>query len=134
MRSASWVRQADAGFLCDSSVGFNEAYGFRSGTSFPFPAFSPEGRLLPLIVVPHVMMDKLGPDPEAEIGMLLGTLRRTGGCAAVNWHEHAFCREDFPGRAEVYRSLVRSARRDGAWLAPVGELARWWRERTCATS
>lgn len=124
---ASWVRQAAAGFRCDASVGFNGKPGFRAGTAYPFLAFGPEGEALDLVEVPHALMDTYLEAGQGEA--VLEAARRAGGLACLNWHERAFCRTDFPGRAEAYLALIRKAKAEGAWIATVGEAAAFWRGR-----
>lgn len=122
--AAAWGRIRAAGFAADSSVGFNEAPGFRAGTSFPFAA--PGGGL---IEVPHALMDTYMTGDAQPGEAVLDAARRSGGMACLNWHERAFCEADFPGRTDAYLGLLRRARREGAWIAPVGDAAAWWRAR-----
>ena len=59
---ATWRAQEAAGLAVDASVGFSEAVGFRSGTSFEHPVFDVESRTpLRLREQPlHIMMGARG--------------------------------------------------------------------------
>lgn len=113
---------AEAGFSVDSTLGFNAANGFRSGTSFPHPLFDPTtGSPLPVSEVPLHLMDSALLDPSAlgltpeeakrQVTRLLSVVERVGGCLGCNWHpNHA----SVPGWFAAYEHLLESAQRRGA--------------------
>ncbi len=126
-----------AGLTVDSSLGFNRDVGFRAGTSLPFRLFDVEqDRRLEVLELPLVLQD--GPllaadalelDPSGARGVtagLLDTVAEVGGVATVLYHPHSLADPRF---LELYRFTLDYALASGAWVAPLGEIAAWWRRR-----
>jgi hypothetical protein len=129
--------QEKAGLEVDSSLGFNRNVGFRACTSLPFRLFDLElDRPLDVLEVPLVLqegpllaLDSLGLDPALARGVttqLLDTVAEVGGIATVLYHPHSLADPDF---LELYRFTLDYAVESDAWVAPLGEVAAWWRER-----
>jgi len=121
-----------AGFKYDSTVGFNESVGFRSGTLFPHPLFEGEtGEPLDVLEVPLHAADSslFGSATGSEIGSrfsarmdeLLNQAERHGGCLVCNWHpNHA----SLPGWFEEYERVLEEASRRGATGISIGNAAK----------
>jgi peptidoglycan/xylan/chitin deacetylase (PgdA/CDA1 family) len=129
--------QERAGLAVDSSVGFNRNVGFRAGTSLPFRLFDLEqDRPLDVLELPLLLQDGplLAPDglaldvPLARrlTAQLLDTVAEVGGVATVLYHPNSLADPDF---LELYRFTLDYALESDAWVAPLGEVAAWWRER-----
>jgi len=92
----TWRIAESAGLTVDSSLGFNEAPGFRAGTSFEFPAFDVENRRpLRLREKPLHVMDRAlsGLDQAAAlatIDTIAQEARRHGGTLELLWHNNIF--------------------------------------------
>lgn len=80
----------NAGFLLDSTLGFNRSIGFRAGTSYPY-------ELIPrLIEVPQIIMDgalfnanSLDLDEALaceKVIRILDAVEEAGGCLTINFH------------------------------------------------
>ena len=129
----TWRAQAAAGFTVDTSLGFNEAAGWRAGTSFPIP--SPAGRgltLLPLTVMDGVLLLPPQGSPAkaaARCQTLLEAARRAGGVAAFDWHGQVTDPVDYPHYFETYEALLDGVAASGAWVATASGIAAWWRQR-----
>ncbi len=129
--------QEAAGLTVDSSLGFNRDVGFRAGTSLPFQLFDVEqDRALAVLELPLVIQDgpllesdSLALDPSLArrvTAQLLDTVAEVGGVATVLYHPHSLADPRF---LELYRFTLDYALESGAWVAPLGEVAAWWRER-----
>jgi hypothetical protein len=129
--------QEAAGLTVDSSLGFNRDVGFRAGTSLPFRLFDVErDRPLDVLELPLVLQDgplletdSLALDPPLArrvTAQLLDTVAEVGGVATVLYHPHSLADPRF---LELYRFTLDYALESGAWVAPLGEVASWWRER-----
>ena len=129
--------QETAGLTVDSSLGFNRDVGFRAGTSLPFRLFDVEqDRALDLLELPLVIQDgpllesdSLALDPPLArrvTAQLLDTVAEVGGVATVLYHPHSLADPRF---LELYGFTLDYALESGAWVAPLGEVAAWWRER-----
>ena len=86
---------------------------------------------LPLVLQegPLLALDSLGLDVPLARGVtaqLLDTVAEVGGVATVLYHPHSLADPDF---LELYRFTLDYAIESGAWVAPLGEVAAWWRER-----
>jgi hypothetical protein len=89
-----------AGLLYDSSIAFNEAAGYRLGIAYPYRPWSPVSRRsIPSVQIPVLAMDRaFFADTEQTAGsvlakfkLLLDTLKKYQGVAALDWHEYTSC-------------------------------------------
>ena len=124
----------DSGVQTDSTLGWAERPGFRSGFSFPYRLYD-LGRERPhaLVEVPIVLMDGtldqphyLGLDAEAawpHVQAVVDRLARLGGGASVLWHNDYLDPIASRGYDRLYEQLLDLAQARGGWLAPVGEVA-----------
>ena len=82
----------DVGVRMDSSAGFSNRCGFRTGTTHPHSLFDLEARrTLNVVEYPLALMDKavydLPPRARMEVvARIVETVRRHAGCLTVNWH------------------------------------------------
>ncbi len=124
----------ESGVLTDSTLGWAERPGFRSGFSFPYRLYDlARERPHALIEVPLVLMDGtldaphyLGLDAEAawpHVQAVIDRLARLGGGAAVLWHNDYLDPIASRGFDRVYERLLDLAQARGGWLAPVGDVA-----------
>ena len=106
----TWRNWEDAGLQYDSTMGYSEAVGFRSGTCQPHRTFDLRARRpLDLVERPFPVMDvtlvnSLGLDPDAALSTVLdiaAQCRRYQGPLGILWHNN---------------SVLRSAR-ERAWYA-----------------
>ncbi len=129
--------QSKAGFTVDGSLGFNRNIGFRAGTALPFRPFDFEhDETVDVLELPLVLQEGalLLPDALAldvplarEVGAdLIDTVAGVGGVATILFHPHSFASPDY---VDLFRSVIERALERGAWIAPLGEIAAWWRER-----
>jgi hypothetical protein len=124
---------AGHGFAVDSSLGFAERPGFRSGFSFPHRVYDLEAeRVLPLVEVPLVLMDAtldrahyLGlsaAEAARQARAVVEALAWSGGGASILWHNDRFDRFQPPAMTDLYDELLGLAKARGGWLASVGDL------------
>ena len=134
----TWRAQQQAGFEYDATLGYNEALGFRAGIAAPFHPWDPRARApLELLALPLTAMDgvlfrtwKL--DRELATRRLIAHLdevERAGGLAVLLWHPNAADARRYPGWYDTWRDALEYLASRPAWVAPAGEIARWWRER-----
>jgi hypothetical protein len=57
---------------------------------------------------------------------LIDAVAEVGGVATVLYHPHSLADPDF---LELYRFTLDYAIQGDAWVAPLGTVAAWWRER-----
>ena len=123
----------DAGFVYDSTCGYNDAVGFRAGTA---QAYRPRGakRLmeLPLCVQDTAMfypdrMDLTGQQARALCDEIRAAVRTHGGALTLLWHDRSLAPERLWG--EFYRELLQELARDRAWVTTAGKSVRWFLKR-----
>lgn len=131
----TWKAQRNAGLDVDSTLGFAERIGFRSGLAVPFQPWSfADNRPFDLWEVPLVMMDvtlkeymHLSPDAALERSQkMIEALQLLGAGAALLWHNSALNDVDWPGWDCVYDLWLKETRRLGGWGTSVSTLADRW--------
>jgi len=138
-RTATWAAQEEAGFTCDSTLGYNEVPGFRAGIAAPFHPWNAAARrphrLLesPLTCMDGALFRSLKLKPPAAIEAALehlGRVEAAGGVAGLLWHPNAAAEAHFPGWWECFVAALDHLQQRGAWVAPTREIAAWWEERS----
>ena len=122
-----------AGFMYDASVGYNDAVGFRAGTSQVFRPLTSERLLeLPLIIQDSALffpgrMNCTEPEARGLCERLLDWTQELGGVSTLSWHERSLVPErQWDG---AYRWLLTQLRQRGAYVAPAREVVAWFRAR-----
>ncbi|MEZ5933676.1 MAG: hypothetical protein R3F54_17335 [Alphaproteobacteria bacterium] len=109
----TWAAQAEAGIELDTTIGFNDASGFRLGAALAIaPWDGDSGRLHALTSVPLVLMDShlhdygLLDEAEirAEITRVVDEVKAVGGVASLLWHQRVM-HPDY-GWAWSYETLL----------------------------
>jgi hypothetical protein len=120
----------------DSTVGYNDAVGYRAGTS---QVYRPLGtrRLLEL---PLHIMDTALFFPTCQnlsfaaarsvIGAIVDNAVEFGGVVTINWHDRSIAPERL--WRDFYVDLLHELRSRGAWLASGRETVLWFRQRRAA--
>lgn len=79
----------------DSTLGWNNAVGFRGGFSRPYPIFFSNQEYLwevPLTVMDGALYGSLGLNDKEAIKVVIKHLelvKQTGGCVSMDWHERS---------------------------------------------
>lgn len=125
----TWKRFADADIQIDSSLGFNDMIGFRSGLCHPHHPYiiadKSESRTLslPMITMDSTLFDYNGmSDSQADgkIDGLLAEVCKFSGTVSVLWHTHGFL--DNYGWADTYERLIDRCSRSGIRMRTVREV------------
>ena len=128
----------EAGLSYDSSLGLNDAPGFRRGMAWPFNPFDRDrGEVTPIVEVPPTLMDGsifYRPVTSEEGGALvrahLAEVRRFGGAAVLDWHLEQLNPARLNGAGPALRdALVSLAGDSDVYWATPSELAEWWLAR-----
>jgi hypothetical protein len=122
-----------AGFTYDSTVGYNETIGYRTGTTQVYkPCHAHHLLELPL----HVMDTALFyPDylnltvekAEELLRSLIETTCKFGGALTINWHDRSIAPERLWG--EFYAQLIDKVKASGAWCASASRAISWFQKR-----
>jgi hypothetical protein len=131
--ASSFATLDRAGFMYDASIGYNDAVGFRAGTSQVFRPFA-AGRLLelPLIIQDTALFfpGRMNCTEQEALGLcepILDWTQELGGVSTLLWHERSLVPErQWDG---AYRWLLAQLRQRGAYVAPAREVVSWFSAR-----
>lgn len=123
----------EAGADFDSTVGYRETIGYRSGTVQAYRPIGVERLLeLPLHVMDTAMfypayMGLSQRGAQQELTKMVDHAVRFGGCLTVNWHDRSL----LPERQwnACYVDLIRQLKDQGAWCAAASDAVAWFRMR-----
>ena len=123
----------DAGFTYDSTFGYNDAIGFRAGTTQPFCPWGAERLLeLPLNIQDSAMFysDRMmlsEADALNACRELIHSMSLFGGALTVNWHTRSLSPERLWG--DFYGRLLKEIRAHRVWFGTAQEVVGWFRKR-----
>jgi peptidoglycan/xylan/chitin deacetylase (PgdA/CDA1 family) len=126
-------RLQEAGFRYDSSLGYNDTVGFRSGTTQVFRLPGADSVFeLPLHVQDTAMlspgrMNASESEAIALCGKLMKKFEDHGGVLTVNWHDRSLAPERNWDAA--YLALLGMLREKRTWFATAGEAVAWFEKR-----
>jgi hypothetical protein len=125
-----------AGFLYDSTFGYNETVGFRAGTA---QAFRPIGAR-DLLEIPLTIMDTalfypsyLGLTQRTAgnaVWPIVEEVEQRGGVLTINWHDRSLAPERL--WEDFYTDLLEELKGRSAWFSTMREAALWFRHRRSA--
>jgi hypothetical protein len=122
-----------AGFSYDSTFGYNDALGFRAGTTQVFSPPGAEDLLeLPLNIQDTAMfypsrMNLSETKALASCKQLLSVTAMFGGALTVNWHTRSLSPERLWG--DFYAMLLEEIRHYRVWFGTGQEIVAWFRNR-----
>jgi len=123
----------EAGFTYDSTFGYNDAVGFRPGTSQAFCPPTAERILeLPLNIQDTALfypdrMDLSESEAMDSCKKLIQFASLFGGALTLNWHTRSLSPERLWG--EFYLGLLKEMRVFRVWFATASEITEWFRRR-----
>jgi hypothetical protein len=122
-----------AGYVYDSTAGYNETVGYFCGTHQVFRPLGARTLLeLPLHIQDGALFygQRLGLSEDAAwklCRVLVQNARRFGGVLTVLWHDRSPGPERFWG--EFYVKLVQDLKAEKVWFASAGQAVDWFRRR-----
>jgi hypothetical protein len=127
----------EAGFLYDSSVGYNDAVGYRAGTTQVFRPIGLKRLLeLPLHIQDTALFypDRMALSEEKAwplIGDLLENTKQYGGVLTVNWHDRSLAPERLWGN--IYIKFLEKLKKSKVWIDTASRVIRWFdKRRSCS--
>jgi hypothetical protein len=123
----------EAGFSFDSTLGYNGAVGYRSGTAQVYQPIGVKKLLeLPLNVQDTALFfpDRMGLCEKTAwelINMLLDNTDKYGGVLTINWHDRSLAPERLWG--DIYIRLVDKLRTSNVWIDTASRVVRWFELR-----
>ena len=126
-----------AGFDYDSTCGYNDAIGYRAGTSQAFRLAGAERLMeLPIAIMDTALFypDRMNVSRQDALDRCRGIVAhasRAGGTIVVNWHDRSLAPERLWGRP--YSELLDELDRHGPWFATAADAVEWFRWRRSVT-
>lgn len=134
--------QAEAGFLYDSTLGFNDNIGFRFGTSYPWPLHDLSAeRELPIMEIPLIIQDgaMLNPSKGMRLDentafeycvLITREVKDVGGVLTLLWHPNRITQPDY---WNLFKRILVHLKEQNALFLSIAELGAYWRTRSCPT-
>jgi peptidoglycan/xylan/chitin deacetylase (PgdA/CDA1 family) len=130
-----WHYLRSAGFHYDSSCGYNEAVGFRAGTTFPieinFPDKSEDDKFYE---VPISLMDYPWINPQAsfeenwsEFENQIDLIRKTKGLANILWHPHNVAESIY---RDYWEKMIAWFGEERFYQGSLSNIVEWWKKRS----
>jgi peptidoglycan/xylan/chitin deacetylase (PgdA/CDA1 family) len=133
-QSPATLEQAGAAY--DSTIGYNETVGYRSGTTQVYKALNADHLLeLPLHIMDTSLFypNHLGlsrQQAKSVVRPMLDNAVRFGGTLTINWHDRSLSSERLWG--EFYSDLIQDLKSRGAWFSTASQATAWFRKRRSA--
>ncbi len=127
----------EAGAVFDSSIGYRETVGYRTGTTQAYKPFKATHLLeLPMHVMDTALfypsyMNLTQDQAKVRVRSMVDNLDQFGGCITMNWHDRSLAPERLWD--ECYIELLEDMRARGAWFATASQATDWFRMRRSAT-
>ena len=131
--SSSFATLDQAGFAYDASIGYNDAVGFRAGTTQVFRPLSAERLLeLPLHIQDSALFfpGRMNCTESEALDLcqrILDWTQGLGGVTTLSWHERSLVPErQWDG---AYRCLLAQLRQRGAYVGSARDVVSWFSAR-----
>ncbi len=118
----TWELEAAAGLVYDATFYYNEFFGFRGGTCFPYHPFS-NGKRIPILELPTGYMDWTslhkglsGNRQEEMFELSRKTVEERHGLFVANFHNTYMNKETFPHLYRIFGSLLDAASKNRYWV------------------
>jgi len=126
--------QSAAGFKYDSTIGFNDNIGFKSGTSYAYSQIDLKSKKkLPIIEIPLTIQDGAMFHPKKGmrldkitaneyVQLIKEKVSEVGGIITILWHPNSVdCQ-----LKETYEEILLLLKKDDPWFATVKQVGEWW--------
>ena len=129
----TWILEDKLGFYYDSSLGYSNRIGYRSGFCWPYNpyAIGAEEELglfeLPLSVMDSALFEesKTSANSLKSLKKMLKNVIKSGGVAVMNWHQRVFNEKYFHGWSFVYGKCLEYFEKNGAFVGSARDIIGW---------
>jgi hypothetical protein len=123
----------DAGYQYDSTMGYNDAVGYRNGTvqPFRFPGLNSLMEL-PLNVQDTAMLYRGRMNLKEEealdlVDKLIENHRKFGGVLTINWHDRSLAPERLWG--DLYQKILERLKKEKTLFCTAAQAVNWFKQR-----
>ena len=127
----TWQNLKRAGFLYDTTLGYDGVIGFRNGMCHPFKPFTLKtDKEIDIFEIPLAIMDctlldfmRLDLGGAWEITKsLIDTVEKYNGVLTILWHNTRLTDKNL----DFYKKILGYCYKKNAWMTSGGEIRRWW--------
>ena len=127
----TWFLQSEAGFTYDTTIGFRENIGFRSGFCHPYKSYDYNiNKNLKIFELPMNIMDSalLSIDkPKEKLKKLIQNVKKHNGLIVINWHQCSFDDKDYHKRVTMYKYILQQFKLDNAYVDTCNNITQLWK-------
>jgi len=127
----TWEIQDSIGLCYDTTLGFNEAVGFRAGISFPFYPYQRDILEIPLTVMDTTVYHYLEYTIQESIHYITNLIDQTCknfGLITLLFHSDHFEQTEV---CNAYTRILEYLITKDAWITNCSEIFHWWENRNC---
>jgi len=127
----------ETGFFYDSTLGYNDAAGFRCGTAQVFRLPGTKRLLeLPMHIQDTALFysSRMGLTEERALGLIFDLMKssqRFGGVLTINWHTRSLSPERLWD--DFYITLLRELKTMNVWFGTAKQVVKWFNKRRAVT-
>jgi len=132
--------QEKIGLKYDTTLGFADQEGYRSGFSLPYYPYNlKENRPFKVLEIPLTIMDRTIKGTQYRnltveqgwrvIRKFLEKTKATNSCVTLLWHNIILNDANFPKWGELYWKTLEWIYNNGGWGVSGREIWRWWEKR-----
>lgn len=130
----TWEILSELGFHYDTTLGYNDALGFRNGMCHPFKPFNMNtGTYIDILQIPLVIMDgtlfgsvKSYEEAWQMAKRLIDTVASCRGVLTLNWHSNNFGCQFRRYWPRFYEKILQYCSNKNAWMTSGTEICKWW--------
>ncbi len=104
LNDETWQLQKQAGFIYDTSWGYNEHLGFRDNKVRPFAPFNDSFMVYPMPIMDATYMK--AKNRLDELKKLIELVVSNNSILVVNWHSNNYHEKEFPGYKDAYIEVI----------------------------
>ncbi len=122
-----------AGYLYDSTFGYNDTVGFRAGTQQPFQPISAEKLIeIPLIIQDTALFSKgrmnlIDKKANTLCSEIINKSHLYGGVLTILWHQRSIAPERLYG--DFYMNFINELKNNGVWFGTGNQILEWFKKR-----
>ncbi len=132
----TWEILARAGFKYDSTLGYNNAVGFRNGMCHPYKPYNLESNSeIDILEIPLTIMDsgmfwhkRSFAEAWSISKGLIDQVERYNGVLTLLWHNYVFGSSFRDDWVRLYDRILRYCHEKNAWITSGEDMYRWWSE------
>ena len=130
----TWELLAGAGFKYDTTFGYDDVVGFRSGMCHPFKPFNLNSNKeidileIPLIIMDGALFGSVNSVKEAwgNAKGLIDTVEQYRGVLTLLWHNNVFKCPFRNSWKKLYEKILEYSYKKNAWMTSGEVIWRWW--------